>query len=179
MSSNGADKFLVADPSFSRESYFQLAQEWQILDFPNQDVDDWNGAPASAVTAVRQTRDASVIQNLWPKFMSEDPSVFIAYAPRLFQLLRQCFRIEELSFAKALSASRDVEKHHFSEGASGSFFYLTENAEYMVKTLTEEEYRLLLRILPAYVLHMQKYPDSLICRFFGLYSVQMYGHTGT
>jgi hypothetical protein len=45
------------------------------------------------------------------------------------------------------------------------------------QTLTPDEFDTLIHILPAYWIHMRDNPQSLICRFFGLYSLTLYGST--
>ena len=44
----------------------------------------------------------------------------------------------------------DQMKEKFSEGRSGSFFWITEDNKYMIKTMTREESVFLRRIVPQY-----------------------------
>lgn len=154
------------------------------LQIPTHDADGDDNAARACARNESQGKPIinlnvfSIAQNLWPKFLRDRPGLFNSYAPQLFRTLRSCFGIEEADFTQALLGSADPTKHHFSEGASGSFFYLTENGLYMVKTLKEKEKDLLVKILPDYVRHMQRFPHSLLCRFFGLYSIKMYEQTG-
>jgi len=113
-----------------------------------------------------------------PALLSEERSVFTSYAPRLFRRLRQCFGVSEEQFAASLGGDPAAMQKNFSEGASGSFFYFTEARDYMVKTLNKGEYQFLRSLLPDYVRFMSRNPHSLICRFFGLFSITMYGHVG-
>jgi len=116
----------------------------------------------------------------WPDFLRAHPNRFQSYAPALFHKLRSLYGIQDKEFARSLIGSEDdLKKRKFSEGKSNSFFFFSKGDAYIVKTLNEEEFRLLKRILPSYYRHMVKNPQSLLCRFFGLYSIQMYGHTGT
>lgn len=101
---------------------------------------------------------------------------FFSYAPAVFQRLRYIFGITDEAHMASMAGDVIKMKKNFSEGASGSFFYFTPDKHYMVKTLTTEERDLLLKILPKYYKYMRDQPKSLICRFFGLYSIKMYNH---
>jgi len=46
-----------------------------------------------------------------------------------------------------------------------------EDERFLVKTMRKSEMRVLLEMLPSYMTHMEKYPHSLITRFFGLHKV--------
>lgn len=104
--------------------------------------------------------------------------LFCSYAPRLFKVLRGLFNVSEEEFSYSVRGDPRIMKKNFSEGASGSFFYFTVDQLYMVKTLSEREFQFLLQLLPSYTRYMRENGNSLICRFYGLYSIQMYGHTG-
>lgn len=93
-----------------------------------------------------------------------------------------------------MSGNTAALQRHFSEGASGSFFFFSIDRRYMLKTLTAHESRLLRRMLPDYKRHMcsqtcsqtcsqagaaaatAQTQRSLLCRFYGLYSITLYGH---
>ena len=62
----------------------------------------------------------------------------------------------------------------YTEGRSSAFFYYSEDGQYIVKTLTRSETGALLRILPHFVSYMSKEPHSLLCRYVGLHSIQLY-----
>jgi len=145
------------------------------LTLPNVD-DHSNGSMEPEPTWWRTGSDLTQ----WPRFLQEDPNRFQSYAPALFQKLRSLYGIQEEEFATLLKNSKeDPDKRKFSEGKSNSFFFYSKDDVYMVKTLNGEEFRLLKRILPSYYRYMVQNPQSLLCRFFGLYSIKMYGHTGT
>ncbi|CAM9731054.1 unnamed protein product, partial [Phaeothamnion confervicola] len=50
-------------------------------------------------------------------------------------------------------------------------FFFTADGKYMIKTQSEAELKSLLRFLPAFAVHLQHSPNSLITRFFGAYKV--------
>jgi len=60
-------------------------------------------------------------------------------------------------------------------GKSGSFFFLTHDKKFMIKTVSEDELDLMLKILDSFIEHHQKYPDSLISKIFGVFTVRRAG----
>jgi 1-phosphatidylinositol-4-phosphate 5-kinase len=59
-----------------------------------------------------------------------------------------------------------------SSGKSGSFFYYSANHEYMVKTISNKEYHLMLKVLPAYYNFVTDNPSSLITLNYGLHKLK-------
>ena len=62
-------------------------------------------------------------------------------------------------------------KAHFSAAASGSFFAKSPCSSFIVKTMTKAELSTLLAFLPEYAEHLQTYPRSLLCRFYGAFAL--------
>lgn len=58
-----------------------------------------------------------------------------------------------------------------SSGKSGSFFYYSANGKFILKTISELEFKELLKILPGYYEHIKKYPKTLLCRYYGLHKI--------
>ncbi|ETV68003.1 hypothetical protein, variant [Aphanomyces astaci] len=100
--------------------------------------------------------------------------VFYDYAPHIFRFLRSCANISNASYRDSL---QQTTKERVSEGKSGAFFYFTQDRKYVVKTLTHEELKFLLQILPKYVTFMSANPDTFVTRFFGCHALTMYGKT--
>jgi len=67
--------------------------------------------------------------------------------------------------------------HNFFQGAgkSESFFFFTDNKEFVLKTLKQSERKLLLEtvVLEKYFEHLQGHPNSLLSRFYGVYTIRM------
>jgi 1-phosphatidylinositol-4-phosphate 5-kinase len=68
-----------------------------------------------------------------------------------------------------------IEKSGESLGASGSFFFFSFDKRLVIKTITEKECQMLLKILPEYYKHILKYPNSLISRTYGLFYAEIAG----
>ncbi len=63
----------------------------------------------------------------------------------------------------------------FSDGASSSFFARGCDNTLIVKTISGSEAEVLLRLLPAYARHLRDNPASLLCRFYGAFSLSLPG----
>ncbi|OQR85479.1 phosphatidylinositol-4-phosphate-5-kinase (Pi-PIPK-D8/GPCR-PIPK) [Achlya hypogyna] len=100
--------------------------------------------------------------------------VFYDYAPHIFRYLRSVAQVSNASYRDALQATTE---ERVSEGKSGAFFYFTQDRKYLVKTLTHEELKFLLLILPKYVTFMSAHPDTFVTKFVGCHALTMYGKT--
>lgn len=54
-------------------------------------------------------------------------------------------------------------------GASGSIFYLTDDDEFIIKTVQHKEGEFLQKLLPGYYMNLNQNPRTLLPKFFGLY----------
>ncbi|KAE8725039.1 Phosphatidylinositol 4-phosphate 5-kinase 3 [Hibiscus syriacus] len=62
-----------------------------------------------------------------------------------------------------------------SPGKSGSFFYLTQDDRFMIKTVKKSEVKVLVRMLPSYYQHVCRYENSLVTKFYGVHCVKPIG----
>lgn len=53
-------------------------------------------------------------------------------------------------------------------GASGSIFYLTDDDEFIIKTVQHKEGEFLQKILPGYYMNLNQNPCTLLPKYFGL-----------
>lgn len=80
---------------------------------------------------------------------------------------------------KSLIESLDVELNRKAvfragegAGASGSFFFFSEDHRFIIKTLTSEEVKLLEIILQDYLRHIQNMENqSMLARIYGLFTI--------
>ncbi|KAI4339101.1 hypothetical protein MLD38_024076 [Melastoma candidum] len=96
------------------------------------------------------------------------------YCPVVFRSLRKLFMIDAADYMISLCGD-DALREISSQGKSGSFFYLTNDDRYMIKTLKKAEVKVLLRMLPTYYKHVRKYQNTLLTKFFGLHCVKLTG----
>eukprot|EP01064_Diplonema_japonicum_P030887 TRINITY_DN5365_c4_g1_i1.p1 TRINITY_DN5365_c4_g1~~TRINITY_DN5365_c4_g1_i1.p1 ORF type:complete len:795 (+),score=148.60 TRINITY_DN5365_c4_g1_i1:28-2385(+) len=102
---------------------------------------------------------------------------FYDYAPKVFHSIRIGTGMTPDTYHSIFSFTdiddRMMEK--FSDGgSSGSFFYFTPGKEFIVKTVTQAEAKLLKSFLPDYYDHLSQNTDTLIVRFYGLYAIKMH-----
>lgn len=100
--------------------------------------------------------------------VSDQKAIFRDFEPALFQEIRQLSGITPDSYVASF-AGRTHER--FSEGKSGSFLYYTGDQLFILKTCTYAEHRYILQILPQYMEHLRKNPNSYICRYVGCHEL--------
>jgi hypothetical protein len=64
-----------------------------------------------------------------------------------------------------------------SEGKSGSFFLFTKDKKLSIKTISRTERKLMMKILKDYANHIHNFEDTLLCKIFGLFSINIPGVT--
>ncbi|VAI15611.1 phosphatidylinositol 4-phosphate 5-kinase 6 [Triticum aestivum] len=96
------------------------------------------------------------------------------YCPLVFRTLRKLFDVDPADYMISICGD-DALLELSSPGKSGSFFYLTNDDKYMIKTMKKAEVKVLLRMLPAYYKHVRNYDNTLITKFFGLHCVKITG----
>ena len=114
--------------------------------------------------------------------------LFQDYAPLAWQQLRE--RVFGVSFTAYLSSlvgecttAAEIEEQisamvgNFSEGGGGGFFFFSADRRFLLKSVTQSEKKKLLRMLPDYCEYLKRAPGSLLSRFYGCYSLTMFGQT--
>ncbi|GJM96349.1 hypothetical protein PR202_ga13174 [Eleusine coracana subsp. coracana] len=93
------------------------------------------------------------------------------YCPMVFRHLRKLFAVDPADYMLAICGN-DALRELSSPGKSGSFFYLTQDDRFMIKTVKKSEVKLLIRMLNSYYQHVNRYKNSLITRFYGVHCVK-------
>ncbi|EXB62437.1 Phosphatidylinositol-4-phosphate 5-kinase 1 [Morus notabilis] len=96
------------------------------------------------------------------------------YCPMVFRHLRELFAIDPADYMLAICGN-DALREFSSPGKSGSFFYLTQDDRFMIKTVKKSEVKVLIRMLPSYYQHVCQYKNSLVTKFFGVHCVKPVG----
>jgi len=108
---------------------------------------------------------------------------FIDYAPQVFYNIRRIYKIKPQEYTYALGPQQLLAAFRgdftgFTElastGKSGSFFYYSYDSKYILKTISEEEFKFLRRLLPAYYEHLKEHPNTLLPRFYGCHRIIFY-----
>lgn len=101
----------------------------------------------------------------------------IEYAPLVFRHLRVLEGINDhdliMSFHPLLNIPMIQSNTGNKGGRSSAFFYFTHDKKFIIKTITKEEHKVLLRVLlQNYHHHIATHPDSLIARLLGFFSIK-------
>ncbi|XP_047038240.1 phosphatidylinositol 4-phosphate 5-kinase type-1 alpha-like isoform X6 [Helicoverpa zea] len=95
---------------------------------------------------------------------------FKSYAPIAFRYFRDLFQVQPDDFLMSMCSAPLRELSN--PGASGSIFYLTNDDEFIIKTVQHKEGEFLQKLLPGYYLNLDQNPRTLLPKFFGLYCYQ-------
>ncbi|CAG9854130.1 unnamed protein product [Phyllotreta striolata] len=95
---------------------------------------------------------------------------FKNYAPIAFRYFRDLFGIQPDDFLMSMCNSRLRELSN--PGASGSIFYVTQDDEFIIKTVQHKEGEFLQKLLAGYYMNLNQNPRTLLPKFFGLYCYQ-------
>ena len=133
--------------------------------------------------SVAHTTDAAAIETAETQFFpgngDQRPAfTWKDYSPAAFCMLRSMFGMDACDYALSL-AGPDALRTTPSPGKSGSVFFLSRDDRFLIKTVTREEMRLLLRLVPRYVDHVAQHRQTLLTRFFGVHRVRQVGGKST
>lgn len=98
---------------------------------------------------------------------------FKTYAPIAFRYFRDLFGIQPDDFL--LSLCNEPLQELSNPGASGSIFYITNDDEFIIKTVQHKEAEFLQKLLPGYYMNLNQNPRTLLPKFYGLYCYQCGG----
>ncbi|GAB4851746.1 Phosphatidylinositol 4-phosphate 5-kinase 4 [Ancistrocladus abbreviatus] len=96
------------------------------------------------------------------------------YCPLVFRALRKLFKVDAADYMLSICGNEALRELS-SPGKSGSFFYLSSDDRYMIKTMKKQEVKVLLRMLSAYYNHVRAFENTLVTKFFGLHCVKLTG----
>ncbi|KAL8172194.1 hypothetical protein V2J09_023998 [Rumex salicifolius] len=96
------------------------------------------------------------------------------YCPLVFRALRKLFKVDAADYMLSICGN-DALRELSSPGKSGSFFYLSNDDRYMIKTIKKAEVKVLIRMLSPYYAHVRSYENTLVTKFFGLHCVRLTG----
>ncbi|XP_073286005.1 phosphatidylinositol 4-phosphate 5-kinase 1-like [Primulina huaijiensis] len=96
------------------------------------------------------------------------------YCPVVFRHLRELFQVDPADYMLAVCGTNALRELS-SPGKSGSFFYLTQDDRFVIKTVKKSEAKVLIKMLPNYYRHVCRYESSLVTKFFGVHCVKPVG----
>ncbi|EFA86763.1 G-protein-coupled receptor family protein [Heterostelium album PN500] len=101
---------------------------------------------------------------------------FKDYSPAIFAKIRQLQGISNEQFLESFNCHKFFDKlsnQKFSEGKSGSFMCFTPDTQYLIKTITADESRLLRKLIIHFYKYFQTNNQSFLTKFYGSYKVVM------
>lgn len=96
------------------------------------------------------------------------------YCPTVFRELRRRAGVDGTAYVLSLCASGALRELG-AAGKSGSVLFASADGALIVKTVARREVASLLRMLPAYVAHLDRNPGSALLRFFGVHRIKARG----
>ncbi|GAA56497.1 phosphatidylinositol-4-phosphate 5-kinase type-1 gamma, partial [Clonorchis sinensis] len=95
---------------------------------------------------------------------------FKTYAPIAFRNFRTRYKLDIRDFLNSI-CSRELRELS-NPGASGSIFYITQDDEFIIKTVQHREGEFLRALLPSYFMNLWQHPPTLLPKFHGFYCYQ-------
>ncbi|XP_022746663.1 phosphatidylinositol 4-phosphate 5-kinase 6-like isoform X2 [Durio zibethinus] len=142
------------------------------------------GRPAPAISLDLKSSAFDPKEKVWTKFPPEGSKHtpphqscefrWKDYCPVVFRTLRKLFNVDAADYMISICGN-DALRELSSPGKSGSFFYLTNDDRYMIKTMKKAEVKVLIRMLPAYYNHVRSFENTLVTKFYGLHCVKLTG----
>ncbi|OMO87394.1 Phosphatidylinositol-4-phosphate 5-kinase, core [Corchorus olitorius] len=142
------------------------------------------GRPGPAISLDLKSSAFDPKEKVWTKFPPEGSKhtpphqscdfKWKDYCPLVFRTLRKLFKVDAADYMISICGN-DALRELSSPGKSGSFFYLTNDDRYMIKTMKKAEVKVLIRMLPAYYKHVRSFENTLVTKFYGLHCVKLTG----
>ena len=99
--------------------------------------------------------------------------MFVEYASQVFRQIRSFDGIDTNTYIASFGISQLDEKFNekFSEGKSGSFFWISNDNKFIIKTMTHTESIFIRKIIPRYY-HVGKFLENSSINFFVVHQEQ-------
>lgn len=100
------------------------------------------------------------------------------YAPDVFAHMRGLDGYSNFNIKKSLHPDiegnqKAIFKSGEGMGKSGSFFFFCHDEEFLIKTMTMNDFKAFKSLFKYYFEHINKYSNSLVARIYGVFSVKM------
>lgn len=97
----------------------------------------------------------------------------IEHCSEYFEAIRNLEKLDVANLIKSLIATNSSNAGSNNGGKSNALFLPTINNKYLIKTMEETDFSTLSgnSFMTYYYLHLRNNPDSLICRFYGVFSI--------
>ncbi|CAK68727.1 unnamed protein product (macronuclear) [Paramecium tetraurelia] len=91
---------------------------------------------------------------------------FVDYAGLVYERIRSIFKISQKHYLTSIGKLTSLSELS-STGKSGSFFYFTDNGDFMIKTISKNEFKLLSRIIQQYYQYIRDYGSTYLSKILG------------
>ena len=96
------------------------------------------------------------------------------YSSYIFNYLRQLDKVSNEMIIASMLPMNNTNGIKETEGKGGSFFINSDDHEFILKTITEQEYKIMMRLLHNKMVEYFKInPNSIICRIYGVYKLSI------
>ena len=96
----------------------------------------------------------------------------IEYAPKIFTYLRNLDKICDYMIVTSMLPMNNNIAIKDTEGKGGSFFINSYDHEFIIKTITEKEFHVMMKILENNIVkYFRDNNNSIICRIYGVYKI--------
>lgn len=75
--------------------------------------------------------------------------------------------------AKLAANKEQIKKAGEGMGKSGAFMFFSHDERFLLKSMTTEDFNAWMKLFKSYFDHINTFPDSLIARVYGVYSVKL------
>jgi 1-phosphatidylinositol-4-phosphate 5-kinase len=98
----------------------------------------------------------------------------IEFAPDVFAYLRDLDGYNNNSLKESLKPTIEGNVNNMFKagegmGRSGSFFFFSHDDRFLIKTMTTDDFKAFIKLLPLYFDHINYFEDSLMARIYGVY----------
>jgi 1-phosphatidylinositol-4-phosphate 5-kinase len=104
-------------------------------------------------------------------------ALVVEYCPKIFRELRGLDDITGIDLSNSFNPilnSESINKMRESEGKSGSFFFFTNDNNFLIKTITDSELNNMLgNFMKAYYEHIINNEETLLAKIYGIFSIQI------
>ena len=150
------------------------APDLKYQDFIDDNIDKKNNYTITQEIIADQLTDGQLIGDSIVRSRENISISCVEYSPSIFRYLRQLDKVSDEMIVTSMLPMNNKIGIKETEGRGGSFFINSDDHEFIIKTITEQEFKILMRLLHnKMVEYFQQNNDSLICRIYGAYKLSI------
>ena len=143
-------------------------------DFRDDNIDKTNNYTITQEIILDQIPDGKLIGDSIVRSRENFSISCVEYSPSIFSYLRQLDQVSDEMIVTSMLPMNNKIGIKETEGRGGSFFINSDDHEFILKTITEQEFKIMMRLLHnKMVEYFKTNNDSLICRIYGVYKLSI------